>query len=92
MTMTKQRLLLLTILGGAFATLVGCELAVNFDRSKIPVDATDAGDLDVFTPAVDSGGTDAGATDSGTDGGSATDSGGSDSGDSGGDASDAGTD
>jgi len=76
--MQKQRLVFVMILGGAIAALVGCELAVDFDRSKIPADSTDAGALDVSAPGegggdidsglqVDSGaGVDSGVTDSGS--------------------------
>lgn len=84
--MSKQRLVFVMMVGGAIAALVGCELAVEFDRSKIPADSTDAGALDVFAPGDGSGGTDSGSggTDSGnggTDGGNGgTDSGGTDSG------------
>lgn len=36
----KKGLVLLTIASGMFA--VGCELIVDFDRTKIPVDVTEA--------------------------------------------------
>jgi hypothetical protein len=84
--MAKQRLVFMMILGGAVAALVGCELAVDFDRSKIPADSTDAGAVDAFVPG-DSGSTTDGAT---TTDGSTTDSG-SESKDSG-SATDSGTD
>ncbi len=68
--MSKQRLVFVMILGGALAALVGCELAVDFDRSKILADSTDAGALDVFAPtdsSSDAGnGTDSADTDAGT--------------------------
>ena len=64
--MAKQRLVFVMVLGGAIAALVGCELAVDFDRSKIPADSTDAGAVDVFVPGDGSSGTDSGgAVDSG---------------------------
>ncbi len=81
--MSKQRLrsrsVFLMILGGAIASLVGCELAVDFDRSKIPADSTDAGALD-GTVTTEGGGTDSGAVDGGAADSGAADSGAHDSG------------
>jgi hypothetical protein len=92
--MSKQRLVFVMILGGAIAALVGCELAVDFDRSKIPADSTDAGTLDVSVPSDSGGNTDSGATDGGgnTTDGSTFDSGAKDSGASDSGSSDAETD
>jgi hypothetical protein len=64
-------LILLTAMTGTFA--VGCELIVDFDRTKIPVEATpDAADaasvpVDGATPPNDSGG--ATGSDAGDSGG-----------------------
>ena len=44
--MANKRLVFTMILAGSVAALVGCELAVDFDRSKIPADSTDSGDTD----------------------------------------------
>ncbi len=75
--MSKQRQargVFVMILGGAFAALAGCELAVDFDRSKIPADSTDAGALDVSVPNDSSSGDAGGAGDSGNiDAGTAVD-------------------
>jgi hypothetical protein len=74
MAMTKQRFVWITVVGGAIAALVGCELVVDFDRSKIPADSTDAGQVDVSTQDFDAttteggGDTDSSTVDSGTDG------------------------
>lgn len=60
----------------AVTVLAGCELIVDFDRSKIPVADTDSG---VVNPPVDSGlpETSTGG-DSGSDSSTGNDSGGSD--------------
>lgn len=54
----QKALVLVTIASGALA--VGCELIVDFDRTKIPaetVDASvpDAGHSDAIAPVVDAG-------------------------------------
>jgi hypothetical protein len=56
---TKKRALLFLLLGTA--ALAGCELIVDFDRTKIPVDAVDA-----VAPTGDASQTDA-QTDAATD-------------------------
>jgi hypothetical protein len=57
-----KRLLLLVIAMSAFG--LGCELIVDFDRSRIPVEGADATPTIDATPDVT---TDQGAQDSGTD-------------------------
>jgi hypothetical protein len=90
--MTNKRFVLLTIFVGVIATLVGCELVVDFDRSKIPVESVEGGELDVANPSLDaetpetSTGSDATVAETGADSG--TDSGT----DTGTDASDDGSD
>ncbi|MDF2694308.1 MAG: hypothetical protein K0S65_2691 [Labilithrix sp.] len=63
----QKGLVLLTITAGVFAA--GCELIVDFDRTKIPVETPDTGVPDVNVPETSTpgdGGSDAG------DGGSNT--------------------
>jgi hypothetical protein len=80
-TKIKKGLILVSIAAGALA--VGCELIVDFDRTKIPVEETpetsipDANLLETSTPVQDAG--DAG--DTGTD--AQQDAGGEDAGDAG---------
>lgn len=62
-----KKALVLTIASSAFA--LGCELIVDFDRTKIPVEGAAEAGTDATTPdtgAPDTG-TDTGATDAGTD-------------------------
>jgi hypothetical protein len=89
----------------AFAFLAGCELAVDFDRSKIPTPQSDGGvpaadasldtglipDATVTDTGTDTG-TDATVADTGTDTGTDASDSGTDASDSGTDASDAATD
>ncbi len=68
-----KKALVLTIASSAFA--LGCELIVDFDRTKIPVEGAAEAGTDATTPdtgAPDTGTPDTGATDAGTD---ATDAG-----------------
>jgi hypothetical protein len=64
----KQSLLVITIFTGMFA--VGCELIVDFDRTKIPVEVNEASIPDVNIPETlppTEGGSEAGAdADAGT--------------------------
>lgn len=45
-------------------TVLGCELLVDFDRTKIPVDQTEAGPIDATVPETST--TDTGAPDAAT--------------------------
>ena len=63
-TQLQKALILVTVVSGVLAA--GCELIVDFDRTKIPVESIDSGGL------VDAAGLGDGAvtdTDSGSDGG-----------------------
>ena len=71
----QKGLVVLTVIAGMFA--VGCELIVDFDRTKIPVEQPEASIPDVNVPetatpteAGAEGGSDAGETDA-SDGGDA---------------------
>lgn len=69
----KQSLLVITIFTGVFA--VGCELIVDFDRTKIPVEVNEASIPDVVVPETSTpaeAGTDAGAADADASDASAT--------------------
>jgi hypothetical protein len=78
----QKGLVLLTITAGVFAA--GCELIVDFDRTKIPVEVNEASIPDVNVPDTTS------PTEAGSDAGDASD--GSSSDDDAGDAGDADAD
>ena len=63
----QKGLVVLTVIAGMFAA--GCELIVDFDRTKIPVEVSETGTPDVNVPETST-------SDGGSDGG---DSGGDDS-------------
>ena len=60
----QKGLVLLSLTAGMFA--VGCELIVDFDRTKIPVETTEASVPDVVIPET-SVPTEAGTEEGGTD-------------------------
>jgi len=55
----QKRLVLLTLLSGMFA--VGCELIVDFDRTKIPVEVSEASVPDANVSETTAPGAEAGA-------------------------------
>ena len=73
------------VLGTVGVSVMGCELVVDFDRSKIPQEGVDASTQDVAQPpladaAIDvntttDAATDAATVDAATDGGTGTDAG-----------------
>ena len=66
----QKALVLMTISVGVFAA--GCELVVDFDRTKIPVELSDAAIPDVSVPETNNTPSDSGTVDSGSaDSGSA---------------------
>jgi hypothetical protein len=54
--MTNKRSVWLTLLLGVIVMLVGCELVVDFDRSKIPVPSPDGGEADVSAQGLEEAG------------------------------------
>ena len=54
-------------LGAGLLFAVGCELVVDFDRSKIPQPGSDASTQDVTQPPVSEAGTDSSVQDASTD-------------------------
>jgi hypothetical protein len=73
---TIKKAVALATLSSAF--VLGCELIVDFDRTRIPVEGSDASTADVVAPpATDAGGT-TDASDDGAAPGDAGDAGSSD--------------
>ena len=57
------------VVGAAVVAVAGCELVVDFDRSKIPQPGTDAGTLpDVAQPPLSDAAPDVGTADAAKDG------------------------
>lgn len=57
------------VVGTAVVAVAGCELVVDFDRSKIPQEGTDAGTLsDVTQPPLSDAAPDVATTDAAKDG------------------------
>ncbi len=79
----RKGLILVTISVGLFA--MGCELIVDFDRTKIPVESVDSSLLDANTLPTGEAGTDAQPSDEA----GLTEAGSDDGGDGGSDAADA---
>lgn len=77
----QKTLVLVSIVSGAFAA--GCELIVDFDRTKIPVEAVDAALIDaagfdeggILSPEDAGDGSSEAATEAGTDAADAGDAG-----------------
>ena len=61
----KKKALVLALASSALA--LGCELVVDFDRTRIPVESSPEASTPDATPAADTGAPDTGATDAGTD-------------------------
>ena len=59
--------IVLMFVGTALVAMTGCELIVDFDRSKIPQEGTDASVQDVTQPPVSDAAQDVSTSDAATD-------------------------